>query len=93
MATLNLTRRETVVYEDFGSKIGNWQLLSELHPVNSECENIFDSTDSEFQTIADAVDTAFQNEDEIFGIDENNELKTVIPIPDRKPPGRPPGNL
>ena len=93
MATLYLTRRETVVYDEFGSKIGNWQLLSALYPVSSTCETTFDTTDNEFQTIADAVEEAVKNNDEILGIDENNEVKTVIPIPDRKPPGRPPGTL
>lgn len=93
MATLYLTRRETVAYEDFGSKIGNWQYLSKLHPENSTCANTFDETDDEFQSIADRVEEAERNNDEIFGLDEYGELKTVIPIPDRKPPGRPPGNL
>lgn len=93
MATLNLTRRQTVIYDIFGRNIGNWQLLSELLPENSTCEDIFDETDNEFQNIADAVDTAYENEDDIIGIDENNETYTVIPIPDRKPPSRPPGNL
>lgn len=93
MATLYLNRRQTVIYEDFGSKIGNWQLLNELHPEHSTCEDNFTDVDAEFQGIADSVQMAFNNEDEIFGIDENNEVKTVIPIPDRKPPGRPPGNL
>lgn len=90
---LYLNRRQTVIYEDFGSKIGNWQLLNELHPEHSEYEDAFFLVDDEFQEIADMVQTAFNNEEEIFCIDESNEVKTVIPIPDRKPPGRPPGNL
>lgn len=89
MANKYLTRKETATYE-FGRLIGNWQVLSEKAPENSACEDVFTETDNEFQSVADQVDDWLENEDVVFGIDENNESYILIPIPDRKPPGRPP---
>lgn len=87
---MQLTRRQTAYYE-FNRLIGNFQVISEKLPENdSALDDIFNEIDQETEDIFITVSAAIENEETVYGTDENNESYILVPIPDRKPPSRPP---
>lgn len=90
MATLNLTREETAKLE-YGRNLATWPVMNHYFPEYSPHEECYTIPEEEYQDIEDNVEAAINNNDEVWGINENNETYTVVIYTNRKPKGtRPP---
>lgn len=76
-----MTRQQTVLVE-LGRNLDFWCTLNHYLPDQSQCEDVYLEIDSEYQALEDDID---ENEG-LPGVDENNEVYTVLPYTNRKPP-------